>query len=84
MVDREKSEVHCGYLDKIKEVKPMKTRRTKILNLVEDMVSDLLYYNRKEDDDLPIGSIEEAIKNEEVSTEDIVKLFEFHLNKNIT
>ena len=32
-----------------------------ILGCTEDLVSNFLYYDRKEDEDLPRGTIEEAI-----------------------
>lgn len=42
----------------------MRTIREKIEGLVSDTVADFLYYDRNEDEDLPRGSIEQAIKNE--------------------
>ena len=46
-----------------------------ILGTVEDLVSNFLYYDRKEDEDLPIGAIEDAVKRGVVSVEDIVAQF---------
>lgn len=46
-----------------------------ILNAVDDLVSDFLYYDRKEDDDLPRGAIQAAIENKEISVEEIVEFF---------
>jgi hypothetical protein len=45
--------------------------REKILGAVEDMVADFLYYDRKADQDLPVGTIEIAIANGTVSVADI-------------
>jgi len=42
---------------------------------IDDCVRDLLFFNRKEDEELPIGAIEQAIKDEEISTEEIVDMF---------
>ena len=47
------------------------------------MVSNLLYYDRKEDNELPRGVIEKAIKNGIISVDEIVALFEKELKKNI-
>lgn len=42
---------------------------------LDDMVSNLLYYNRKEDDDLPPGAIEAAIADGVISVDEIVARF---------
>lgn len=39
------------------------------------MVSDLLYYNRKEDEDLPVGAIEQAVKDGVITVEELVECF---------
>lgn len=49
--------------------------KEKILNLVDDLVADLLYYGREEDVELPLGSIEKAIENGEVTEQEIVTQF---------
>jgi len=46
-----------------------------ILGSVPDLVSDFLYYDRKGDEDLPVGAIDEAIAKGEVSVDDIVSSF---------
>ena len=50
-----------------------------ILNTVDDLVSDFLYYDRKEDENLPRGSIEKAIKKGKISVKEIVDHFESQL-----
>lgn len=57
--------------------------RELILATVDDMIADLLYYDRKEDEDLPRGMIEKSIKNGYVSVEDIVNQFKTSLIKGI-
>lgn len=52
-----------------------KSRRETILDTVSDLVSGFLYYDRKEDDDLPRGAVEEAIANGEITGEEIVAAF---------
>ena len=46
-----------------------------ILNTVSDLVTDLLYYDRKEDEDLPRGTIETAVSIHEIMIEDMVQQF---------
>lgn len=46
-----------------------------ILNVVSDCATDLLYYDRKEDDELPIGAIEKAIADGVISIDEIVEEF---------
>lgn len=48
-----------------------KTRREIILQTVGDQVARFLYYARKEDDDLPVGAIEEAVRLGEITVEEI-------------
>lgn len=42
---------------------------------VKDLVSDFLYYDRKEDQTLPVGRIEELIKAEALSPELLAEWF---------
>jgi hypothetical protein len=56
------------------------SRREKILDVLTDMVSDLLYYDRKEDDSLPVGSIEEAVKSGEITLDEMLA----HVRQQIT
>jgi hypothetical protein len=43
------------------------------------MVGDLLYYNRKEDEDLPRGAIEAAVAAGEITKQEIVDAFVYAL-----
>ncbi len=61
----------------------MKTRRDRIYATVDDLVSNFLYYDRKEDEDLPRGAIEEAVKNGEISVDDIVGRFRARLRETL-
>jgi hypothetical protein len=54
-----------------------------IKNTIEDLVSDFLYYDRKEDEDLPRGVIEGSIASGKLSVEDILKTFEAKLRKGL-
>lgn len=42
---------------------------------IEDLVADFLFYDRKEDEDLPKGAIETAIKKGEITQGQIVNKF---------
>jgi hypothetical protein len=53
----------------------MSNIRQKILNTIEDGVSNLLYYDRKEDEELPVGAIEEAVKTGAITVDEMVARF---------
>ena len=46
-----------------------------IENTLKDLVGAFLYYDRKEDEELPRGEIEKAIANGNVSIDEICQLF---------
>lgn len=52
-----------------------KARKQTILNRVSDLVSNLLYYDRKFDEDLGPDEIEEALAAGEIKVRDIVDHF---------
>lgn len=58
-------------------------KRDLILGNVEDLISDFLYYHRKEDEDLLVGDIEEAIESGVVTIEEIVEKFSSELKKHL-
>lgn len=60
------------------------TRRELILATVRDLVVDLLHYDRREDEDLPVDAIEEAIANGEVMVDEILEEFCSQLRKKLT
>ena len=49
--------------------------RDVILNAAQDTMAGFLYYDRKEDEELPVGAIETAIVTGEVSIADILEVF---------
>ena len=55
------------------------TRANNIRNTISDMVANFLYYDRKEDESLPRGAIQEAVAAGEITVEDIVFAFESEL-----
>jgi hypothetical protein len=52
-----------------------KTRRETILATAEDLMSNFLYYDRKEDEDLPRGAIEAALESGEVTVDELLGIF---------
>ena len=54
-----------------------------VMNTINDTVCDLLIYNRKEDEELPIGEIERMVSEGEVTVEEIVNEFQSVLVKTI-
>jgi len=50
---------------------------------ISDMVTDLLFYDRKEDIELPKGAIEKAIKDEIISIDYIVDMLRKELERNL-
>jgi hypothetical protein len=59
----------------------MKTRKESIQGTLSDLVGRFLYYDRKED--LPVESIEDAVKKGEISIADLVSQFESELREDI-
>jgi len=58
-------------------------KRKQIENTVKDLVSSLLYYDRKECDHLKPYEIEEAIARKEISIDEIVYIFDKELRDNV-
>jgi hypothetical protein len=52
-----------------------KTRREIIRDTIDDLVSDFLYYDRKEDEDLPRDAVNEAVASGEVTIAELVDWF---------
>jgi hypothetical protein len=46
-----------------------------IFATVDDLVSDFLFYDRKEDEELPLGAIQEALLSGEIQEREIVECF---------
>lgn len=57
--------------------------KEKILAIIGDSVTDLLYYDRKEDDELPIGAINEAVKNGEITIDEMVAKYREQLENGL-
>lgn len=55
----------------------------RILLTLEDMIADFLYYDRKEDEELPRGAIEKAIRDGEITIDDIVEKVKYALEQGL-
>ena len=65
------------------EIEKSKTKILYLKNInlaLSDMVQDFMYYKRKGDEDLPLGAIQQAVKEGFITKEEIVKRFAFYLN----
>lgn len=51
------------------------TRRERIIAATTDLVGALVYYDRKDDEDLPRGEIEAAIEAGDITPEIIIETF---------
>lgn len=58
----------------IEPATPSRTRREHIEAELDDMITDLFYYDRKECEHLPVGAIEEAVKAGEITAEEIIEI----------
>jgi hypothetical protein len=56
-------------------------RKAHILGVIEDLVGDLLYYDRKEDEELRRGEIEKAIQEGVVTVDEMVHQFRYYLEE---
>lgn len=54
-----------------------------IFDTTSDLVGKFLYYDRQEDEDLPVGAIERAIKDGEITVDEIVGYFRNEIEKSI-
>jgi hypothetical protein len=54
-----------------------------ILDTVRDLVGDFLYYDRKEDEQLPRGAIQQAVRDGDISEDTIIAEFATHLRKGL-
>lgn len=59
----------------------MSDKKQLVFGTINDMVSSLLYYDRKEDEDLPVGEIEKLCESGEFTITDMVNEFRTQLTK---
>lgn len=54
-----------------------------ILDTVKNLVTDFLYYHRKEDEELSVDQLKSAFQNGEISIDEIVSTFREELTKQV-
>lgn len=64
-----------------KDMPEFETRKDYILALVSDLVSDFVYYQRKECEDLGVDEIREAFDSGEVTVDEVVEAFRKELSE---
>lgn len=57
------------------------SRKELILGTIVNSVANLMYYDRKEDEDLPHGEIEEAIQSGEITIDEMTEQFKTQITK---
>ena len=62
----------------------MTSRRETIISEIADRVSDILYYRRQEDEELPPGSIGEAVRQGEITVDEMVQVFREELEQGLS
>lgn len=59
------------------------TKKEILFDTVEDLVVDFLYYDRKEDEELRIGDIDDMIHSGEVTMGEILEVFTETMYQNL-
>lgn len=54
-----------------------------IFDTIDDLVSDFLFYDRKDDEELPRGTIEDAVEDGSITIEAMVAKFEESLREGL-
>ncbi len=54
-----------------------------VFNVISDLISDFLYYDRKEDGELEQGEIERMVESGEISIHEIVAQFEIEIKRGL-
>jgi hypothetical protein len=54
-----------------------------ILSKIEDLCSNFLYYDRKNDEDLTAKQLEEAVKSGKITIDEMVAKFRKHLEDSL-
>lgn len=49
-------------------------------NKISDLLSNFFYYDRKEDDQLPVGEIQAWVTSGEITKEEIIEMFTNEIN----
>lgn len=61
----------------------MTTIKEIILNTIENLCSDFLYYDRRENEELTIKHLKQAVKSGEITIDEMVAEFRKHIEKSL-
>lgn len=61
----------------------MSTKKEIAISVIEDLVINLFYYDRKEDEELEVGDLEDLIESGDLTVDQIVETFKNNLNNYI-
>jgi hypothetical protein len=68
----------------VSKITEVKTTKELIINTISDLVGAFTYYDRKEDEDLTIEKLNNAVKNNEITIDEMVAEFKKHLENIFT
>ncbi len=61
----------------------MKSKKVMLFATIVDLVAGLLYYDRKEDEDLSVSDVEALFKSGEVTIDEVTDWFQLQLTKGL-
>lgn len=61
----------------------MKSKKVVFFATIEDLVAELLYYDRKEDEELSVSDVQTLFKSGEVNIDEVADWFKLQLNKGL-
>lgn len=61
----------------------MKSKKVVLFATLEDLVAELLYYDRKEDEDLSVSDVQTLFKSGEVTIDEVTDWFQLQLTKGL-
>ena len=59
------------------------SKKQHMLDIIEDLITDYLYYDRQEDEDLSFEEVEELVKSGEITAHEISECFDKDIRKAI-
>lgn len=57
--------------------------KKEVENTIKNLFSDFFYYDREEDEDLPVNKIEELVQTGVITKQEIKDMFLAHIDQNI-
>ena len=77
-------DIHDSVIEEyIRETYSAVNENKKVNDLISDLVANFLYYDRKEDEEMPVGKLQDLIKSDKLTVEDITYIFNQELKKQL-